>query len=82
MIFLLLPLPLQDWLQMQAKSEEAAVRREVNKGTADLNKQLSDERRLAELQKKVCTISVIHVQFNFIVCIGMCALYVGEFECG
>jgi len=29
------------------------VRRDVNKGTADVNKQLSDERKLAELQAKV-----------------------------
>ncbi len=38
---------------MQAKAEEDAVRREVNVNTVRTNKQLADERKLAELQEKV-----------------------------
>lgn len=43
----------QDWLQLQAKSQEASVRREVNQNTVEVNRQMADERRLAELQEKV-----------------------------
>lgn len=43
----------QDWLQLQAKSEEQAIRREMNKGTADINRELAEERRLKELQHRV-----------------------------
>ena len=44
---------LQDWLQMQAKADEAAMRREYNQTTRDMNKHLEDERKLKELQDRV-----------------------------
>lgn len=59
------PSSLQDWLQMQAKAEEDAVRREVNENTVRTNKQLAEERRLAELQEKVGT-------FCLLASLGLC----------
>ncbi|KAF5829712.1 RIB43A-domain-containing protein [Dunaliella salina] len=47
----------QDWLQMQAQSEEAAVRREINVGTADINKHMAEQRRLNELQERAAILS-------------------------
>lgn len=38
---------------MKAKEEEMTTRRTINIGTADVNKQLAEEKRLAELQEKV-----------------------------
>lgn len=42
----------QDLLQQTAKSEEAAVRREVARATADYNKRLAEEKRLREYAAK------------------------------
>ncbi|KAJ9504974.1 hypothetical protein QJQ45_030463 [Haematococcus lacustris] len=47
----------QDMLQLQAKADEAAIRREMSTTTTEINKRMAEEKRLKALQEKAANLA-------------------------
>ncbi|KAJ9526128.1 hypothetical protein QJQ45_009591 [Haematococcus lacustris] len=47
----------QDMLQLQAKADEAAIRREMSTTTTEINKHMAEEKRLKALQEKAANLA-------------------------